>query len=171
MRAGTQLRGILALIGFTSVVAQVVLMRELMVAFYGNEISLGLMLACWLLWTAVGSGLLSRIGAGAAPRYTLAALEGTVALAFPLAIAAVRESRPLLEHASGELLGFGSMFLTAFVALGLFCPFSGWLFAAGSRMLARETGGSMASATSLFFRPSATSWMTRCSRSLGIRFP
>ena len=31
-------------------------MRELMVVFYGNEISLGLMLGSWLFWTAVGSG-------------------------------------------------------------------------------------------------------------------
>jgi len=41
-------------------IAQVVLMRELMVAFYGNEISLGLVLACWLLWTALGSGVFGR---------------------------------------------------------------------------------------------------------------
>ena len=38
--------------GFTAVIAQIVLMRELIVVFYGNEISLGLMLASWLLWTA-----------------------------------------------------------------------------------------------------------------------
>jgi spermidine synthase len=142
------LGGILALIGFTSVIAQVVLMRELMVAFYGNEISLGLMLACWLLWTAVGSGVLGRSGAKRSARHQVAALEAITALAFPLAIAAVRASRPFLQHASGELLGFGPMFLTALVALGLFCPFSGWLFAAGSRLLALERGISTASATS-----------------------
>lgn len=135
MRAPAQLRGILALIGFTSVIAQVVLMRELMVAFYGNEISLGLVLACWLLWTALGSGVFGRICADRDPRYIAAALEAAVAVGFPLAIAAVRESRPLFQHAGGELLGFGPMFLTALVALGLFCPFSGWLFAVGSRML------------------------------------
>ena len=139
-----QLRGILALIGFTSVIAQVVLMRELMVAFYGNEISLGLVLACWLLWTALGSGVFGRIGADrelrGVARKMAAALEAAVAVGFPLAIVAVRESRPLFQHAGGELLGFGPMFLTALVALGLFCPFSGWLFAVGSRMLAQAGG-------------------------------
>ena len=64
MQPPAQLRGILALIGFTSVIAQVVLMRELMVAFYGNEISLGLVLACWLLWTALCSGVFGRICSG-----------------------------------------------------------------------------------------------------------
>ena len=151
MRPSAQIRGILALTGFTSVVAQVVLMRELMVAFYGNEISLGVMLGCWLLWTALGSGVLGRICAAAEPRYLVAALEAGVAVAFPLAIVAVRESRPLFQHAGGELLGFGPMFLTALVALGLFCPFSGWLFAAASRMLARASGASTASATSLVY--------------------
>ena len=139
MQPPAQLRGILALIGFTSVIAQVVLMRELMVAFYGNEISLGLVLACWLLWTALGSGVFGRICAGGESRgfdrKMAAALEAAVAVGFPLAIAAVRESRPLFQHAGGELLGFGPMFLTALVALGLVCPFSGWLFAVGSRML------------------------------------
>ena len=93
MQPPAQLRGILALIGFTSVIAQVVLMRELMVAFYGNEISLGLVLACWLLWTALGSGVFGRICAGRESRgfdrKMAAALEAAVAVGFPLAIAAV----------------------------------------------------------------------------------
>src|SRR5208282_1671723 len=47
-------RAVLVLIGFTAVIAQIVLMRELMVVFCGNEMSLGLMLASWLVWTAIG---------------------------------------------------------------------------------------------------------------------
>ena len=37
----------LMLAGFSAVIGQVVLMRELMVVFSGNEISLGVMLATW----------------------------------------------------------------------------------------------------------------------------
>ena len=55
------LRSVLALIGFTAVIAQIVLLRELVVLFYGNEASLGLMLANWLLWTALGSSALGRL--------------------------------------------------------------------------------------------------------------
>jgi len=54
-RVSLTVRAALSLIGFTAVIAQVLLMRELMVAFGGNELSLGLMLANWLLWTALGS--------------------------------------------------------------------------------------------------------------------
>ena len=45
----------LALCGFSAVVGQIVLMRELIQVFNGNEIALGMLLATWLLWTAIGS--------------------------------------------------------------------------------------------------------------------
>ena len=48
------------LIGFTAMSAQIVLLRQMIVVFYGNEISLGLFLSAWLFWTALGSWLLGR---------------------------------------------------------------------------------------------------------------
>ena len=52
-------RAALLLIGFSAVVGQIVLMRELMVVFNGNEMSLGILLATWLFWTAAGSMICS----------------------------------------------------------------------------------------------------------------
>lgn len=139
------MRLVLALIGFTAVVAQIVLMRELMVVFYGNELSLGLMLANWLLWTAVGSALLGRIRG--TPRALVAALETAIAAALPLTILAVRLSKQALAHVPGEILGPGPMLLTSFAALSLFCALSGWLFAAASRLWAERLGALPAEAT------------------------
>ena len=141
-------RAILILIGFTAVIAQVALMRELIVVFYGNEITLGLMLCTWLLWTAVGSSLMGRVGNGWAPRTLVAALEVAITVAFPVSIVAVRASRTVLGSLPGEILGPGPMFLTSLVALGFFCIVSGWLFAAGSRLYCEESGCSPAEATS-----------------------
>jgi spermidine synthase len=139
---------ILSLIGFTAVVAQIVLMRELIVVFYGNEISLGLMLANWLLWTAVGSSLLGRIaGRFQEPRKLVGALQAAVAVVFPLTIVAVRASRSAFQTTPGELLGPWPMFLTSLVTLSLFCVVSGFLFAAGSRLYAQETGSKIAAGT------------------------
>jgi hypothetical protein len=45
----------LMLIGFSAVLGQIVLMRELMVVFNGNEISLGILLGAWLFWTAAAA--------------------------------------------------------------------------------------------------------------------
>ncbi len=143
------LRAVLILIGFTAVIAQIVLMRELIVVFHGNELSLGLMLATWLLWTALGSGLAGRLGARARdPRRLMAGLQCLIAAAFPLTILAVRITKGALPSVPGLLLGPGAMLLTSCAALSFFCILSGWLFAAGSRFYASEAGASTASATS-----------------------
>jgi spermidine synthase len=139
----------LSLIGFTSVIAQIVLMRELIVVFYGNEISLGIMLAGWLLWTAIGSSLSGQVSARLRDsRKLMACLETLIAAVFPLTILAVRASRPVLQSVPGEILGPAPMFLTSFVTLSVFCLLSGGLFAAGSRLCADEARTSTASAAS-----------------------
>jgi spermidine synthase len=139
VKVSLQLQCILSLIGFTSVVAQIVLMRELIVVFYGNEISLGIMLAGWLLWTAIGSSVSGRIsGRWRDCRKIVAFLETLIAAVFPLTIFAVRASRPVLESVPGEILGPGPMFLTSLATLSLFCLLSGSLFAAGSRLCGEE---------------------------------
>ena len=138
-----KLRAILILIGFTATVAQIVLLRELMVISYGNEISLGVMLASWLLWTALGSGVLGRFGARApAPANLMAGLQTLLALLFPATIFAARASRVWFHALPGELLGPAPVFLTCLLALSCFCAVSGWAFVAGSRFHAHECGSS-----------------------------
>ncbi len=51
-------------LGLTSAVAQVLLLRELLVGFRGNELSLGITLAAWLAWVAVGSAVGGRVSRG-----------------------------------------------------------------------------------------------------------
>jgi spermidine synthase len=164
----TRLRPVLALIGFTAVVAQVVLMRELLVLFGGAEISLGLMLASWLAWTAAGSGIVGRrslpVAVPCEPRSTepratasgteriltvkrLATLDILIAAVLPLTILAARAAKSALQFAPGELAGPGAMLAASLVALGPFCVLSGWLFSAGSRAYAAETGTQPSAAT------------------------
>ena len=145
-------RAALVLLGFTAVIAQVTLMRELIVVFCGNEISLGLMLCSWLLWTSAGSFLLGRTTAhdrSAVRR--LAALQVLLALALPVTILAVRSSKLIFHPLPGEVLGPGPMLLVTFVTLSLFCFVSGGLFAAGSRLYASEASASVASASSSMY--------------------
>jgi len=124
-------------------------MRELIVVFYGNEISLGIILACWLLWTAIGSSAFGRfLGRCRDSRRVVASLETLIAGIFPLTIFAVRASRAMLESVPGEILGPAPMFLTSLITLSLFCLLSGSLFAAGSRLCSEETRSSTASAAS-----------------------
>ncbi len=118
-------------------------MRELMVVFCGNEISLGLMLGSWLFWTAVGSGIAGRFARE--PRRLMAGLEALVALALPATILAVRASRAALATVPGESLGPGPMLLGSLATLSLFCMLSGALFAAGSRLYGDDVATSTGS--------------------------
>ena len=149
IKVSVRLQCILSLIGFTSVIAQIVLMRELIVVFYGNEISLGIMLAGWLFWTAAGSSVLGRAaGRWRDSRKLMACLETLIAGVFPLTILAVRASRPALQSVPGEILGPAPMFLTSLITLSLFCLLSGGLFASGSRLCGEEARTSTATAAS-----------------------
>jgi spermidine synthase len=142
------LRLTLLLLGFTAVIAQVVLMRELLVVFYGNELALGVMLASWLLWTAIGAGLLGRWAMRSQhPRKLVAGLQALLAFALPFTLLAVRASKGFCQTVPGEILGPVPMFLTSCGTLSVFCVLSGGLFAAGSRLFAEVAGASLAAAT------------------------
>lgn len=47
-------------VGFTANLIQIILLRELISTFYGNELSVGLMFTIWLLFTALGSGIIIK---------------------------------------------------------------------------------------------------------------
>lgn len=156
-----KLQAILVLIGFTATVAQVVLMRELMIVSYGNEISLGVMLASWLLWTAVGSSLLGRIAIWPSkPARLMAILQVLLAVAFPATILVVRDSRTFFHALPGELLGPLPIFLICLLTLSCFCALSGWAFVAGVRFHVGESGSqSVVAVNSVYLLEAAGSAM------------
>lgn len=146
LRLPLAVRVALLTLGFIPVVAQIVLMRELMVVFCGNEASFGILLATWLLCTAVGASVVGR-WLPFSPRVLVAALQVTLALALPASVVLARCSRALLPITPGELLGPGAILILSFVSLSAFCVLSGWLFAAGSQLYSREASVGMAGAT------------------------
>ncbi|HYW39613.1 MAG TPA: hypothetical protein VE957_16000 [Terriglobales bacterium] len=142
-------RAALALIGFSAVIGQIVLMRELIVVFNGNEISLGIMLATWLFWTAAGSSLSSRFELGGNnARRAVAALECLLGVSLLPTIWALRASRTFFQTVPGELVGPLPMLLTSLACLSLFCFVAGSLFVVATRMYEQEYGVSARVATS-----------------------
>ncbi|MGA2572280.1 MAG: hypothetical protein ABSF23_17370, partial [Terracidiphilus sp.] len=142
-------RSALALCGFTAVVGQIVLMRELIQVFNGNEISLGILLATWLLWTAFGSGLSSIASlARRRPRLVVAALQCLLAASLPATIWALRSAKALFQTVPGELIGPVPMLVTSLVCLSVFCAASGALFVAAARMAEAEAAISPRAAAS-----------------------
>ena len=55
-----QLRAFFLLLGYISMLAQLVLLREFIISFHGNELVIGIFLAVWMLLTAMGSRAGSR---------------------------------------------------------------------------------------------------------------
>ena len=137
------------LIGFSAVIGQIVLMRELISAYNGCESSLGITLAAWLFWTAVGSFLSSALALGRRdPRRAVAALECLLGLNLPLAIWTLRESKSLFQTVPGELVGPLPVLLASLVCLSLFCMISGALFVAAARMICIESSADARQAAS-----------------------
>jgi len=139
----------LILAGFSAVIGQIVLMRELMVVFSGNEISLGIMLAAWLFWTAFGSILCSSLALHEIhARRTVAVLECLIGVSLPLTIWALRASKSLFQTVQGELIGPVPVLLASLVCLSMFCAAAGALFVATARMYSHERAVDARTATS-----------------------
>jgi spermidine synthase len=122
----------LVLMGLAAVTGQIILMRELLVVFYGNELSTALILAAWLLWTFLGS-LCSSLVADAAPRRIglFAAILALLAFLLPLSILGVRLSRLAWGIPLGETAGLDQMLQISLAVLGPYCFASGFLFVLG----------------------------------------
>lgn len=104
-------------IGLASAVGQVMIIREAMVAFSGNELTLSLIMACWFLGVFSGSAAGSR---AAARRPVTASAAGVAALGFSILgiFLAARTARSWLSITAGSVAGFPSI-VTGCAALTL----------------------------------------------------
>ena len=94
----------LVAIGVISILGQVVLLRELNVAFYGSELVYVLALGVWLLWTAVGAAAGRRAHVPSERRVRLLLLAAAWVL--PLAVVLSRGLRILFGGVPGAYLPF-----------------------------------------------------------------
>lgn len=122
------------ILGFSSMVSQIVLLREMIVSFYGNELSLGVMLFVWLFWVGMGSRLANRLY----PRkqtdfrslFLWYAGAGFVILA---TLVGIRYSKLVLGIMPGEVVGFAPMLVFCFVVMAPLCLLWGIIFVLNAR--------------------------------------
>jgi spermidine synthase len=128
----------LAALGFTATIAQVVLMRELVATFYGNELLFGLALAAWLAWTAVGA----RVGAGLGNRkgHPYAAGLAATGVLLLAQLALVRGVRVLLGVTPGAFVELAPMVVAVVLVLAPLCLLGGCLFTLGARLMIGQGG-------------------------------
>ncbi|OIO37903.1 MAG: hypothetical protein AUJ71_04245 [Candidatus Omnitrophica bacterium CG1_02_49_16] len=110
--------------GFVSLCAQLLLLRELGVLFYGNELFIGFSLGLWLLWVGAGNWAGRRFPAAAFPW-----LLTILAFALPIEITLIRFSKTCFGF--GMIPGPVETLMTTAVLLFPLCFISGSLFSAG----------------------------------------
>ncbi|MFH1507080.1 MAG: hypothetical protein ABIG46_01440, partial [Candidatus Omnitrophota bacterium] len=127
-------------LGFTSMVGQIIIIRELIVVFYGNELSLGAILASWLFWVAFGSFALGRLTDRLKPRQSLLAnLQLITALALPLNLVLIRNIKSILKIPAGQIIDFVPILGASFVSLSFICAILGFTFVLISKYSAGKT--------------------------------
>jgi len=141
MAGRTSLQASIVLVGFCGLVAQVLIVREMVVTFHGSELSIGVMLATWLLWTGLGSlGLGGLLRWCRRPTRWLAVVLLLLAAALVATVAGAQMLRTLLLGAGvarvGEVLPFRVMVSSCALLLGPLCLLNGEAYRLG-----RGTGG------------------------------
>jgi spermidine synthase len=134
------------LMGFSFAITQGVLIRELLVAFSGNELSIGLILGSWLLLEAVGSGCLGRLvhrWLGKRPfpdGLAYAGLQVLLALALPLCLSAAYAGRRLAGAGPGEGVGPVALWTASALILLPLALVDGAMYTAGCGAYAAFVG-------------------------------
>ena len=123
------------LTGATAMASQIVFLREFLVVFYGNEISIGIILASWLIWGAFGSWCLGRFSDTIRSRVRLFSLcQLSICIVLPVTLFAIRAAKAVMGAATGEILGYYPMAITSFIVLSLSCAVMGFMFSLACRI-------------------------------------
>jgi len=137
--------------GGAAVVGQTILVRELMVSFYGTEFALAAALTCWLAFVPMGALI-----AGAVLRFVRAELgvfcgaAAALGLALPAQFLLARLVRPLLGAEAGQFLSLPAMVLCAALAAGPVSFLVGFLFPVACRLEERAIGAASRGITRVY---------------------
>jgi spermidine synthase len=144
-RAGRCVLASMFCLGLFSVIGQVTCVREMLVAFFGNELTVGVVLSTWLASISLGAFaarlLLSRIDDADRLRRVLCVLGGCLALLLPLQVQWIRVARSVLGVPAGEYASLHVVFGCAVVAFLPSCAMIGLFFPVACARLAAVTGG------------------------------
>lgn len=117
------------LIGFTAMAAQIVIMRELLIVFNGNEISIGFILGSWLIWGAVGCWVSGKFAKKVKSKLDLFSICQLILSFFlVLSILAIRSIKHYFNLVPGEIVGFMPMIVSSFFILAPICMLLGFMF-------------------------------------------
>jgi len=113
-----------------------VCIREILVVFYGNELCLGIIFACWLFGVAVGAGTAARIIERIRQKLLLYLfLLILMGILFPVQIYSIRILRSLLHVPPGEFISLVKLFFGTLSTITPFSLFIGAIFPVACSLL------------------------------------
>ncbi len=129
----------LLIMGLSGILAQILLLRELLVSFYGNELTVGIIVANWLALEAIGSFLIGKSVERTERKIEIYVLLQLIfSVAFPACLYLSRIFKNILLTTPGEAVGFCPIFYCSFLVLLPVAIPHGALFTYGSNNLSRE---------------------------------
>ena len=125
----------LILRGFTALVIEVLLIRELLVTFSGNELSIGIILANWLFLIALGSSVLGRFADKLKYKIEIyVSLQLIISIYLPFAIYLCRTIKNIIGVIPGEAVGIIPIIYCSFLILLPLCISNGAQFSFGCKI-------------------------------------
>jgi len=104
--------------GFSGLVAQMLLLRELLIVFSGNELSIGIVLANWLILEASGCFFLGKKAESTKNKLeTFAGIIILFSLSLPAAVYLTRILKGIIGISIGESIGFLPILYSSFLIL------------------------------------------------------
>ena len=135
-------------LGVSSVMTQLALMREMLGAFSGNEMVLGVLLGNWLLLTGLGAWLGRTTGGLRDPVGVLIGVLVLVAI-LPLAQVFVLRALRNVVFLRGAMAGVTETVIGSFVLLSPYCGGSGYLLTLACSILGRRDAGASPAAAGI----------------------
>lgn len=116
-------------LGVSSIIAQLIVIRELMISFYGNEFFIGWTIFAWLFWVGLGSLLLGKLFKKVECIYkAFISCHILVALFLPLEIYLIRLSKIIIGTTPGEIPNLIPALLYVFLIIAPLCLILGFQF-------------------------------------------
>ncbi|MFH1692489.1 MAG: hypothetical protein ABIC68_08020 [Candidatus Omnitrophota bacterium] len=127
---------VILLKGFTSIVIQTLLIRELLIIFFGNELTFAVILTAWLLGSALGSGIIANFFKKAKnPASIYCSLQLALGLWIPAALICIRCSHTILGVPFGEILSFTNILTITIISLASVATLDGTMFTIAFRLI------------------------------------
>jgi spermidine synthase len=102
--------------GFGGIVAQTILLRELLILFSGNELSIGVIIGSWVIWEAIGAFIGGKFNRKNNPDFFILSII-LFSIFFPASIYLTRIFKVLLSIPPGVGVGLLPILYSSFIIL------------------------------------------------------